>query len=281
MGAWDNPMGTDGFEFIEYAAPDPVAMGRLFERMGFRAIARHRRKKVILYRQGDDQLHPQCGAGQVRTALRPAARPLDLRDRLPRADAGRAYRRATALGAWGFDSTVRADGAEHPAIKGIGDSLIYLVDRWRGKDGAQPARSATSASTTSTSSRWPAPRNSRGPRPDLHRSPDAQRAPRPHGRVAGLLRAPVQLPRDPLLRHRGPGHRHQVQGDDQPLRQDPHPDQRGRQRARPARSRSTWTSTTARASSTSRWAPRTSTRPSRRSRGPGSCSWPRPTPTTS
>ncbi len=38
--AWDNPMGTDGFEFIEYAAPDPAAMGALFERMGFTAIAR-------------------------------------------------------------------------------------------------------------------------------------------------------------------------------------------------------------------------------------------------
>ncbi len=36
---WDNPMGTDGFEFIEYAAPDPVAMGALFERMGFSAVA--------------------------------------------------------------------------------------------------------------------------------------------------------------------------------------------------------------------------------------------------
>src|SRR6185369_14011628 len=41
---WDNPMGTDGFEFIEYAAPDPVAMGQVFERMGFRKIARHRHK---------------------------------------------------------------------------------------------------------------------------------------------------------------------------------------------------------------------------------------------
>ena len=49
---WDNPAGTDGFEFIEYAAPDPRAMGMLFERLGFRAIARHRHKNVILYRQG-------------------------------------------------------------------------------------------------------------------------------------------------------------------------------------------------------------------------------------
>lgn len=50
---WDNPMGTDGFEFIEYAAPDPVAMGKVFERMGFTAIAKHRHKNVLLYRQGE------------------------------------------------------------------------------------------------------------------------------------------------------------------------------------------------------------------------------------
>lgn len=51
--AWDNPMGTDGFEFIEYAAPDPVAMGQLFARMGFAPIARHRHKSAVLYRQGE------------------------------------------------------------------------------------------------------------------------------------------------------------------------------------------------------------------------------------
>ena len=50
---WDNPLGTDGFEFIEYAAPDPAALGRLFESMGFVAVARHRSKNVLLYRQGD------------------------------------------------------------------------------------------------------------------------------------------------------------------------------------------------------------------------------------
>ena len=50
---WDNPMGTDGFEFVEFAAPDPKAMGALFEKMGFTAIARHRHKDVTLYRQGD------------------------------------------------------------------------------------------------------------------------------------------------------------------------------------------------------------------------------------
>jgi 4-hydroxyphenylpyruvate dioxygenase len=46
---WENPLGTDGFEFIEYAAPDPAAIGQLFVQMGFSAIARHRSKNVLLY----------------------------------------------------------------------------------------------------------------------------------------------------------------------------------------------------------------------------------------
>src|SRR6266571_1952855 len=50
---WDNPLGTDGFEFVEYAAPDPAALGVLFEQMGFSAIAKHRSKNVLLYRQGE------------------------------------------------------------------------------------------------------------------------------------------------------------------------------------------------------------------------------------
>ena len=48
-----NPMGTDGFEFVEYAAPDPAALGALFESMGFVKVAKHRSKDVSLYRQGD------------------------------------------------------------------------------------------------------------------------------------------------------------------------------------------------------------------------------------
>nr|MDQ2696176.1 4-hydroxyphenylpyruvate dioxygenase [Pseudomonadota bacterium] len=48
----DNPMGTDGFEFIEYTAPDSRALAALFEEMGFAAVARHRSKDVTLYRQG-------------------------------------------------------------------------------------------------------------------------------------------------------------------------------------------------------------------------------------
>src|SRR3546814_20841128 len=52
-GVWDNPMQTDGFEFVEFTSPQPVELGRLFETLGFTAVARHRSKNVTLYRQGD------------------------------------------------------------------------------------------------------------------------------------------------------------------------------------------------------------------------------------
>ena len=49
----ENPMGTDGFEFVEYCHPDPQALDRLFKTMGFSVVAKHRSKNVLLYRQGD------------------------------------------------------------------------------------------------------------------------------------------------------------------------------------------------------------------------------------
>ena len=48
-----NPMGTDGFEFVEYTAPEPRALRVLFESLGFAQVARHRSKDVVLYRQGE------------------------------------------------------------------------------------------------------------------------------------------------------------------------------------------------------------------------------------
>jgi 4-hydroxyphenylpyruvate dioxygenase len=49
----DNPMGTDGFEFVEYAHPKPEELHALFKLMGYSAVARHRTKKITVYRQGD------------------------------------------------------------------------------------------------------------------------------------------------------------------------------------------------------------------------------------
>ena len=49
---FDNPMGVDGFEFMEFAAPDPKLLHDLFPRLGFTVVARHKSKKIALYRQG-------------------------------------------------------------------------------------------------------------------------------------------------------------------------------------------------------------------------------------
>ena len=134
---WDNPMGTAGFEFIEYAAPDPAAMGQLFERMGFCAIARHRHKNVTLYRQGGINFivnaEPDSFAQRFARLHGPSICAIAFRVQ----DAKAAYERAVSLGAWGYAGQAGPGELNIPAIKGIGDSLIYLVDRWRGKGGAQ------------------------------------------------------------------------------------------------------------------------------------------------
>ncbi len=136
--AWDNPMGTDGFEFIEYAAPDPQAMGQAFERMGFKAVARHRHKNVLLYRQGEINFiinaEPDSFAQRFARLHGPSVCAIAFRVH----DAKAAYERALNLGAWGYAGQAGPGELNIPAIKGIGDSLIYLVDRWRGKNGAQP-----------------------------------------------------------------------------------------------------------------------------------------------
>ncbi|MDM0012253.1 4-hydroxyphenylpyruvate dioxygenase [Variovorax sp. J22P168] len=135
---WENPMGTDGFEFIEYAAPDPAAMGRVFEQMGFKPIARHRHKNVLLYRQGTINFivnaEPDSFAQRFARQHGPSICAIAFRVQ----DAKAAYERAIGLGAWGFAPGAGPGELNIPAIKGIGDSLIYFVDRWRGKNGAQP-----------------------------------------------------------------------------------------------------------------------------------------------
>jgi 4-hydroxyphenylpyruvate dioxygenase len=131
-----NPMETRGFEFIEYAAPDPAAMGQVFTRMGFTAIARHRAKDVTLYRQGEINFilnaEPDSFAQRFARLHGPSICAIAFRVQ----NAAAAYKRARDLGAWGFDNQGGPMELNIPAIKGIGDSLLYLVDRWRGKDGA-------------------------------------------------------------------------------------------------------------------------------------------------
>ena len=127
---WDNPAGTDGFEFVEYTAPDPAALGRLFESLGFRAVARHRSKDVTLYRQGDVNFIVNAEPGSFAQAFAKVHGPSVCAIAFRVRDAGLAYARALDLGAWAVEGRIGPMELNIPAVKGIGDSLVYLVDRY-------------------------------------------------------------------------------------------------------------------------------------------------------
>ncbi len=132
----ENPMGTDGFEFVEYTAPDPALLGSLFEQLGFTLVARHRSKDVALYRQGGVNFivnrEPDSFAQSFARVHGPSACAFAIRVK----DAARAWRRAVELGAKPFHGPVGPMELNIPAIQGIGGSLIYLVDRYPGNNGS-------------------------------------------------------------------------------------------------------------------------------------------------
>src|ERR1017187_7262295 len=125
---FDNPMGTDGFEFVEYAAPDPQALRTLFERMGFPVVARHRSKNVTRHAQGDINFiinaEQDSFAQAFARAHGPSACAMAFRVR----NAASAYRRALELGAQPGPQSAGPMELNIPCIEGIGGSLIYLVD---------------------------------------------------------------------------------------------------------------------------------------------------------
>lgn len=125
-----NPMGLDGFEFVEFAAPDPSQLARVFTALGFVEVARHRSKDVSLYRQGDINFiinsEPKSPAYYFAEEHGPSACGMAFRVR----DSHRAYRRALALGAQPVDVPTGPMELKLPAIKGIGGALIYLIDRY-------------------------------------------------------------------------------------------------------------------------------------------------------
>ena len=154
----ENPMGTDGFEFVEYAAPEPQMLRELFERMGFPIVARHRAKDVTLHKQGDIHFivnaEPDSFAQKFAREHGPSACAMAFRVK----DARRAFERAVFLGAKPCPSDVGPMELYIPAIEGIGGSRIYLVDRYGEKsiydvdfvfeDGWQEKMKAQDASLT-------------------------------------------------------------------------------------------------------------------------------------
>ncbi|TNC15725.1 4-hydroxyphenylpyruvate dioxygenase [Methylobacterium terricola] len=128
-----NPMGTDGFEFVEYAHPEPEALHGLFRAMGFTAVARHRSKAITVYRQGDVNYlvneEPGSHGHRFVAAHGPCAPSMAFRV----VDAQAAYDRALSLGAEPADPADGTKTLDVPAIKGIGGSLLYFVETYGAK----------------------------------------------------------------------------------------------------------------------------------------------------
>jgi 4-hydroxyphenylpyruvate dioxygenase len=121
---------TDGFEFIEYTAEDSRALAELFEQMGFIAVAQHRSKEVVLYRQGDINFiinhEPDSFAHAFAKVHGPCVCAFAIRVK----NAAKAYEKLLQLGAEPYHGTVGPMELNIPAIRGIGRSLIYLIDRY-------------------------------------------------------------------------------------------------------------------------------------------------------
>jgi 4-hydroxyphenylpyruvate dioxygenase len=126
-----NPLGMDGIEFIEYSTSKPQALGQVLEMMGFRPIARHRSREVLLYRQGDMNVIVNAHSGGQSRAVQPSETPAIAAIALRVRDAAAAYRYAIDRGAWIVPSQVEVMELNIPAIHGVGASRIYFVDRYR------------------------------------------------------------------------------------------------------------------------------------------------------
>jgi len=127
----DNPIGLDGVEFIEYATTQPQALGHVLEMTGFRPVARHRSREVLLYRQGTINIvvnaHRSDGDGTAHGENAPAIAAIAVRVR----DARAAYRYVLEHGGWEVPTRPEAMELNIPAIHGVGGTRIYFVDRYR------------------------------------------------------------------------------------------------------------------------------------------------------
>lgn len=124
----DNPAGTDGFEFVEFAHPDPQSLRDSFSKMGYTHVANHKTKNVELWQQGDISYlinaEPHTHAAQFIEDHGPCAASMGWRV----ADAQHAFDYAVKHGATPYQGNGKVMDA--PAIEGIGGSLIYFFDQY-------------------------------------------------------------------------------------------------------------------------------------------------------
>lgn len=128
-----NPLGCDGFEFVEYTAADDAgidALKQLFLNLGFAEVAQHRSKQVWLFKQGDVNFivnaEPSSQAEEFAREHGPSVCGMAFRV----ADSSKAIEHAVANGAKQFVGNLGAMELNIPAVYGIGESTLYFVDRY-------------------------------------------------------------------------------------------------------------------------------------------------------
>jgi 4-hydroxyphenylpyruvate dioxygenase len=135
----ENPAGTDGFEFVEFAHADPRALKTLFEQMGFELVARHKTRPIALYRQGSINYILNADrnsfGGRFVDRHGPCAPSMAWRV----GDAKHAYAHALERGAQPYNGEAGPKTIDAPAILGIGGSLIYFIDNYGAKGSSYDA----------------------------------------------------------------------------------------------------------------------------------------------
>ncbi|MDQ3059939.1 MAG: 4-hydroxyphenylpyruvate dioxygenase [Pseudomonadota bacterium] len=126
-----NRLGIAGIEFIEYATSQPQALGQVLESMGFRPVARHRSREIVLYRQGAMNLVVNAHPDDARVSATVGGHPVISAVAFRVQDAFKAHTRCMDLGAWDVPSHVKAMELHIPGIRGPGASRFYFVDRWQ------------------------------------------------------------------------------------------------------------------------------------------------------
>ncbi len=130
---FDNPMGTDGFEFVEYSSTNPEELEKLFTDLGFTEVAKHKSKNVTLWRQGGINFilnKEKTGQPKEFTEVHgPSANAMAFRIK----DVPKAIARAKEYGYEVIESNAAPTELTIPALRGIGGSLVYLVDKYGDK----------------------------------------------------------------------------------------------------------------------------------------------------
>ena len=131
---FENPMGVDGFQFVEFAAPDAKLLHDFFKRMGFSAVAKHKTRAITVYRQGACDFlvneEPNSFAADFAKKHGPCACGFAIRVAKP---SEWACEQAVKNGAEKIEDKASTKAVAAPVIKGIGDCMLYLVDRYGDK----------------------------------------------------------------------------------------------------------------------------------------------------